>query len=576
MSRPAERSGRRRAGPVRLRGRPQASRTPEPDLAELRKLADEAGPEAALPRVLALVERNSGAAQPRLLAAELLSRLGRHDEAEGLLRAGLDAAPDNRELAAAYARSAQDRGDRASALDRWLAYRERFPEDPLGHDTAGGLLLDLGRLDDAEKILAAGALLPEPGREMLRNYARVAQLRDDWPEALRRWNAFRQQFPEDTGGYSGAAVARHQVALGEIREADALLEQGLELFPQNGDIIGTYARLAHTRRAWLEALDRWQLCRRRLPDDPVGYAGLGEVLRTLGRFDEAEAVLSEGARRIPGNQGILSAQARVAFDRRDWQAALERWTAHLQLFPDDSIAQAQLQLVLGELNRFHEATALPLGRQQPSAADGDLPPAQLMLKFESLGQDCEFGIVQRHFGAEPLGLLRFTLTPIELLAEALGDRLAGIGETDNTEIGIRNGEYVTGDKRYQMRMHTFIRADEGDPQRRLDGFCRRLRFLRDKLLDDLAEGRKIFVYAWGQTTSDDSVRGLYRALCGFGRNRLLFVQPAEPGNQAGALRRLDDGLMLGYVDRLSTENPSFPVWLELCRQAHQQMAPVGS
>ncbi len=35
----------------------------------------------------------------------------------------------------------------------------------------------------------------------------------------------------------------------------------------------------------------------------------------------------------------------------------------------------------------------------------------LMLQFESLGQNCEFGLVQRRAGADPLGLLRFDSAP---------------------------------------------------------------------------------------------------------------------------------------------------------------------
>jgi len=36
-----------------------------------------------------------------------------------------------------------------------------------------------------------------------------------------------------------------------------------------------------------------------------------------------------------------------------------------------------------------------------------LDPAELMLQFENIGDNCEFGLVQRHFNADPVGLLRF-------------------------------------------------------------------------------------------------------------------------------------------------------------------------
>ena len=541
---------------------------------EARKLIEELGPEAALPRLMALIEQDPGSAEPRLVAAELLARQGRQDEAEKLLMAGLDLTPDNRELASAYARAPQNRGDKPEAATRWLAYCARFPDDPRGFEMAGIQLIDLGQLEDAEKILTTGTWLPQPGSEVLRNHARVAQIRSDWPEALRRWDAFRKQFPQDPGGYSGAAFTRHQIALGEIRAADALLEDGLRLFPRNGDIIGTYARIAQTRRAWTDALDRWEICIQQLPDDPVGYSGLGDVLRLLGRFDAAESALAEGAAKSPAHPGILSTLARVAHDRHDWPAALDRWKAYLDLFPNDSIAQAQLQLVLTELDRFQEAAALPSGQVAPAVADGPPPPAHLMLRFESLGQNCEFGVVQRHYGAEPLGLLRFSSTPLHLLVAALNNDLAGIGEPENTKLGVQTGEYVTSDSRYHMLMHTFIRAGDDDPQKRHGSFCRRLQYLRDKLLGDLADARKIFVYSWEEAAEDSDIRDLHRALNRFGANRLLFVRAADREHAAGTLRKLDDGLLVGYVDRLEIENPSFSVWLELCTQADQQLAPA--
>lgn len=550
---------------------PEPSSAPTDEPTEARKLVEEVGPEAALPQFLTQIEQDPGSAEPRLVAAELLARQGRHDEAEKLLIAGLDLAPDNRELAAAYARAPQDRGDKPEAATRWLAYCARFRDDPRGFEMAGIQLINQGQLDDAEKILTTGTWLPQPGSEVLRNHARVAQMRGDWPEALRRWDAFRKQYPQDPGGYSGAAHARHQMALEQIREADALLEDGLQLFPHHGDIIGTYARLAQTRRAWTDALDRWELCRKRLPHDPVGYAGVGEVLRVLGRFDAADAALVEGAAKSPAHPGILTALARVAHDRHDWPTALDRWKAYLDLFPNDSIAQAQLQLVLAELDRFQEAATLPSGQAEPVTAEGKLPPAQVMLRFESLGQNCEFGVVQRHYGAEPLGLLRFSSTPLHLLVTALNNGLAGVGEPENTTLGVQTGEYVTSDDRYYMLMHTFIRAGDDDPQKRHGSFCRRLQYLRDKLLGDLTEARKIFVYSWEEAAEDSDIRDLHSALNRFGENRLLFVRSADPEHAAGTLRKLDDGLLVGYVDRLEIENPSFSVWLDICTQAHQQL-----
>ena len=38
----------------------------------------------------------------------------------------------------------------------------------------------------------------------------------------------------------------------------------------------------------------------------------------------------------------------------------------------------------------------------------------LVLDFESVGDNCELGIFQRRVGAEPLGLLRFAGAPLRM------------------------------------------------------------------------------------------------------------------------------------------------------------------
>jgi hypothetical protein len=88
----------------------------------------------------------------------------------------------------------------------------------------------------------------------------------------------------------------------------------------------------------------------------------------------------------------------------------------------------------------------------------------------------------------------------------------------------------------------------------------------------LTEARKIFVYSWQEAAEDSDICDLHAALNRFGANRLLFVRSADREHVAGTLRKLNEGLLVGYVDRLEIENPSFSVWLDLCAQAHQQLA----
>jgi hypothetical protein len=52
-------------------------------------------------------------------------------------------------------------------------------------------------------------------------WASSASQRQAWPEALRRWERVRAEFPDEPQGYLGAAYALRET--GRSREADAVL-----------------------------------------------------------------------------------------------------------------------------------------------------------------------------------------------------------------------------------------------------------------------------------------------------------------------------------------------------------------
>ena len=82
--------------------------------------------------------------------------------------------------------------------------------------------------------------------------------------------------------------------------------------------------------------------------------------------------------------------------------------------------------------------------------------------FESLGENCELGFVQRHFGAEPIGLLRWAGISLDKLRHGLATAFDRVGTEAMTEMHVNpsNQEYFTTDKVYGLNMHTFILRDE--------------------------------------------------------------------------------------------------------------------
>jgi hypothetical protein len=106
------------------------------------------------------------------------------------------------------------------------------------------------------------------------------------------------------------------------------------------------------------------------------------------------------------------------------------------------------------------ARSLRLFRLLPRPAPTPGPPLpfnQMIMGFESLGDNCEFGLVQRQLQAEPLGLLRFSFIELPLLLRGLRSGFEGLGEPDTVEVNVvgQDREFVVRESVYGMTYHTF-------------------------------------------------------------------------------------------------------------------------
>ncbi len=477
----------------------------------------------------------------------------------------LSQSPDDQNAAVAAARAAQEQGDWSEAARLWTAYCDQFADDPSGFVFAAVALQALSRTDEAEEILSAAVQRHPDDGAIRATRARIGERRADWAAAFDRWQTFLDRFPDDPSGYAGVGRALSQLAQMQLNQADEIVRKGVERHPQSGDVLGTYARLASVRRDWAEALARWNVCLERLSIDPISHMGVGGSLRELGRLDEAEAFLRQALEKFPEHAGLNAEFARIPTERRDLREALKRWTAFRERFPDHPEGHNRVRTIVSELGRVaaeDHGLENALLRLAPDRSREDL-----LLRFELLGDGTEFGVVQWYFGANPLGLLRFTHTPPGLLCAALRAKFQGVGEPENTVLFASRGEWITQDTRYLLAMHTHLRESGSDRDRTFGLICRRLGYLRDKLLTDLTEARKHWVYACQDSAPDDEVRPIWQALRDYGDNRLLFVRPADDAHPPAMLQHIERGLIIGYIDRLSVDNPSYDLWLQMCKEA---------
>jgi hypothetical protein len=203
----------------------------------------------------------------------------------------------------------------------------------------------------------------------------------------------------------------------------------------------------------------------------------------------------------------------------------------------------------------------------------DLPLNELMLEFESLGENCEFGLVQRRCGAEPLGLLRFASAPLPKLLRALQNRFEGMGRPENVEVQVSgNGrEYMVLDKVYGFLYHAWVLVGEKTAEEVAAREVKRVPFLIRKLIEDLEGGHKIFVYHSMSEVEPGDIQELASAIRKYGTSTLLWVNLADTENAVGSVKCEADGLLIGHVDRFApgedAHDLSLDAWTAMCKNA---------
>jgi hypothetical protein len=200
---------------------------------------------------------------------------------------------------------------------------------------------------------------------------------------------------------------------------------------------------------------------------------------------------------------------------------------------------------------------------------------EIALKFESLGENCEFGLFQRRCDAEPLGLLRFSSTFMRNLIRGIDSGFDGLGAIDDIDPRLEGGprkEYMIHEKRYSLVYHTFVYEGQRSIWLMREQESARLKFLRRKFMEELEANDKIFVYKFGAPVSEEEILPLHMALNRYGEATLLWVVQAERDRPAGTVEVVMPGLLKGYIDRFAPNDNahdlSFDGWLRVCANAY--------
>lgn len=213
-----------------------------------------------------------------------------------------------------------------------------------------------------------------------------------------------------------------------------------------------------------------------------------------------------------------------------------------------------------------------------------MPRSELASHFESLGGGslnangwafgCEFGFFQRHSGIDPLGLLRWASIASQDLLRGLEAGFEHVGDPAHLQMRTHTGwDWGATQTLYGMYLdHTQMARDSVSEHEALEKVSRSLGFLRDRFLQDLQSGDKVFVYrTYDHVLKHAQVLDLARAVRSYGPATLLYVTHATETHPAFTVEDIHPGLMVGYIDRFAPGHGRLDYnddgWDKVCRAA---------
>ena len=155
------------------------------------------------------------------LSLDILLDLGRFDEAEQLMCECQRKFPRDPHYPAGLARVAHRRGDLPEAIRRWSDFRKKYPRSPEGFLHCAICQREAGLWDDAEASINRALALQTTSIFFRIEWARIAEARRNWDEALRRWTWIEQTM-HHVAGTLGVAQALRE--LGRLDDAIAHLQ----------------------------------------------------------------------------------------------------------------------------------------------------------------------------------------------------------------------------------------------------------------------------------------------------------------------------------------------------------------
>jgi len=210
---------------------------------------------------------------------------------------------------------------------------------------------------------------------------------------------------------------------------------------------------------------------------------------------------------------------------------------------------------------------------------------EYMAAFESIGDNCEFGLVQKTNGFDEGALLKWVRIPtIDGLIRLLRNNFRNFYEYDNLHPKFDD---MVEDTEYGILYHSGMLSRESDQKRDwlepnealrrqiYESEYEKRKYLVEKFKSTIAADEKIFVFKINRGAPWEEIQAVHSALNRFGKCNLLYVEQAPDGTSVGEVSEISNGLWRAYIPRFA---PYWPVtdylpgaWERVCEEAFVQI-----
>ncbi|MCB8883912.1 glycosyltransferase family 4 protein [Acidisoma cellulosilytica] len=206
--------------------------------------------------------------------------------------------------------------------------------------------------------------------------------------------------------------------------------------------------------------------------------------------------------------------------------------------------------------------------------------------FESIGDNCEFGFVQRALGGERSSLLRWVfIDSVDATVAAIRGEFDGMFVFENLQPA--GAGAMVRDVTAGIAFHTEMKSEQkGEDWSFIDTECERramhaherlkLEYLLGKFKENIAGSQRIYVVKRNTGLTRSDADAIFEAIASKGGGRLLYVTVADRLEKVGKVELIHPRMAHGWIDRFApynqANNVSLTHWEEILRAADHLFA----